>query len=99
MQEEKNNLVESDIFYLGLFMTFLTAVMYFQYHDSYIVLQLLFLSGNSPGILVLVFLLELPLLHMSSINSNFSLNSATFFNIPNFNALMFFHIWEAPSTF
>lgn len=49
-------------------MTLLIAVMYFQHHGSYIVLQLLFLSGNSPGVLVLVFLLELPLLHMSSIN-------------------------------
>lgn len=49
-------------------MTLLIAVMYFQHHDSYIALQLLFLSGNSAGVLVLVFLLEFPLLQMSCVN-------------------------------
>lgn len=42
-------------------MTLLIAVMYFQHHDSYIAPQLL-LSGNSAGVLVLVFVLEFPLL-------------------------------------
>lgn len=49
-------------------MTLLIAVMCFQHHDSYIVPQLLFLSGNSAGVLVLVFLLEFPSLSMSCIN-------------------------------
>lgn len=67
MQEKKKS-CRVKYFYLGLLTTLLVAVMYFQHHDPYIVLQLFFLSGNSPGVLVLVFLLKLPLLPMSSIN-------------------------------